>query len=66
MGVTQSRIVWYEGKIQILYVTSYGYFISSNGAFSQRDTYIKPINGEEVKVVLEQTQEYFNIPEKQM
>lgn len=48
MGQIRNQwIVFVAGKFQILYATATEYFVTTNGGFGQRDTYIQKISDEE-------------------
>jgi len=56
MKIESTYIVRYVGKLQVLYVTDAGeYFVSSNGGFGQRDTYLEQITEKEAADLLNTT-----------
>ena len=53
--IRRSYIVQVRGKIKVLYCTTLEYFITTNGAFGQRDTYIEKIDKEDAWILLDTT-----------
>lgn len=54
MKVVRTYIVFKECKHQVLYFCSENaWYITSNGAFGQRDTYITPVSPNEAKRLIE-------------
>ncbi len=51
--IQRSYIVEVNGKFQVLYSTKLEYFITTNGAFGQRDTYIEKITDEEAWALMD-------------
>jgi hypothetical protein len=53
MEIRRIYIVEVNGKLQILYSTAIKYFVTSNGAFNQRETFIEEISSEQAWELLE-------------
>ena len=54
MKIINQYIVSKSSKWVVLYETKYAYFITTNGAFGQRETYVEQIDGQEARRLIEE------------